>query len=40
MGPVANLAWGGDDYQTLYITAGASLYSIHLKVPGISPRSL
>jgi gluconolactonase len=31
---VANLAWGGPDRTTLYITASTSLYRIHLKIPG------
>lgn len=37
MGPVGNLAWGGDDYRTLYITAGPNIFSIRLKVPGVHP---
>ncbi|NEP58396.1 MAG: galactose-1-epimerase [Symploca sp. SIO2G7] len=32
--PPANLAWGGNDYQTLYITAKTSLYRIQLKFAG------
>jgi sugar lactone lactonase YvrE len=31
----ANLAWGDDDWKTLYITASTSLYSIHLGIKGI-----
>jgi sugar lactone lactonase YvrE len=31
----ANLAWGGDDWRTLFITASTSLYRIRLSVPGI-----
>ena len=31
----ANLAWGGDDWSTLFITASTSLYSIQCKVSGI-----
>ncbi|HVB96366.1 MAG TPA: SMP-30/gluconolactonase/LRE family protein, partial [Chloroflexota bacterium] len=31
----ANLAWGGPDWRTLYITAQTSLYRISLLVPGI-----
>ena len=31
----ANLAWGGDDWSTLFITASTSLYSIQCKVAGI-----
>ncbi len=34
---VANLAWGNDDYKTLYLTASKSLYRITLKVAGIRP---
>ena len=30
-----NLAWGGEDAQTLYITAGSSIYRIRLDVPGL-----
>lgn len=32
-----NLAWGDDDYKTLYITASNSLYRIRLKIPGVQP---
>ena len=32
-----NLAWGDSDYQTLYITARKSLYSIRLKIAGVRP---
>lgn len=31
----ANLGWGGDDWNTLFITASTSLYSIECKVSGI-----
>lgn len=31
----ANLAWGDDDWKTLFITASTSLYRIKLKVQGI-----
>ncbi len=31
----ANLAWGGDDWRTLFITATTSLYRIHLTGSGI-----
>jgi gluconolactonase len=31
---VTNCAFGGDDLQTLYITAGGTLYSIHTITPG------
>ena len=30
----ANMAWGGDDRRTLYITASTSLYRIEMKVRG------
>ncbi|MDZ8223304.1 MULTISPECIES: SMP-30/gluconolactonase/LRE family protein [unclassified Nostoc] len=33
----ANLAWGDNDYKTLYITARNSLYRIRLKNPGVRP---
>ena len=29
-----NVAWGGSDYRTLYITAGSSVYAIELDVQG------
>jgi len=32
-----NLAWGDDDYKTLYITTSNSLYRIRLKIPGVPP---
>jgi gluconolactonase len=31
----ANLAWGGADWRTLYITARTSLYRIRMQVPGV-----
>jgi gluconolactonase len=33
-----NLAWGDDDYRTLYITASASVYRVRLNTTGIRPR--
>jgi gluconolactonase len=33
----ANLAWGGDDGMTLYVTATDSVFSIHLNVKGLLP---
>ncbi|HBB32695.1 MAG TPA: gluconolactonase [Cyanobacteria bacterium UBA8803] len=30
-----NCAWGDDDRQTLYITAGTSVYQIRVNIPGI-----
>jgi gluconolactonase len=32
-----NLAWGGDDGKTLYMTAQGSLYRMPLNIPGIRP---
>ena len=32
---VANLAWGGDDLCSIFITASTSLYRIPVKVPGL-----
>ena len=32
---VSNVAWGGKDGKTLYITASTSLFRIKLEVPGI-----
>ncbi|WP_088242296.1 SMP-30/gluconolactonase/LRE family protein [Calothrix rhizosoleniae] len=34
---VTNLAWGGKNYQTLYITAGEAIYRIPLNIAGIQP---
>ena len=34
---VGNVAWGGDDHRTLYITATSSVYRVRVKVPGIVP---
>lgn len=31
----ANLAWGGDDWQTLFATARTSVYRMRVEVPGI-----
>jgi len=33
----ANVAWGGPDGQTLYMTARTGLYSIHLNARGVQP---
>jgi gluconolactonase len=30
----ANLAWGGPDWRTLYLTASTSLYRMQMRVPG------
>jgi len=32
-----NLAWGGEDARTLYITALTSIYRIRLAIPGVRP---
>ena len=32
-----NLAFGGDDFRTVYTTPGESLYSFRVKTPGIKP---
>ena len=34
---VTNLAWGGKNYKTLYITAREAIYRIPLNIPGIQP---
>lgn len=34
----ANLAWGGADGRTAYITASGNVYSLRLAVPGLRPR--
>ena len=34
---VANCAWGGLDFKTLYVTASTSIYSINLRIPGVRP---
>jgi hypothetical protein len=31
---LTNLAWGGDDGCTLYITAGKTLFTTRVSVPG------
>ena len=33
--PPANIAWGDEDYKTLYVTARTSLYRIRLQIPGL-----
>ncbi len=30
----ANLIWGGDDWQTMFVTAQTSVYRLRMKVPG------
>jgi gluconolactonase len=34
---VTNCAFGGDDLKTLFITAGGTLWSIQIDVPGRTP---
>ncbi|MEO1376536.1 MAG: SMP-30/gluconolactonase/LRE family protein [Cyanobacteria bacterium J06635_10] len=34
---VTNLAWGDEDYKTLYITASQGIYRVRLNIPGIQP---
>lgn len=34
---MSNVAWGGADGQTLYITDSTSVYRITLKIPGVRP---
>ena len=33
----SNVAFGGSDYQTLFVTARTGLYSLRVHVPGIRP---
>ena len=35
--PPANACFGGDEFQTLFITARTSLYSVEMQVPGYRP---
>jgi gluconolactonase len=32
-----NMAWGGEDGKTLYMTAGDTLYRMPLNIPGVRP---
>ena len=32
----ANVGWGDADWQSLYITARASVYRVRLSIPGIA----
>lgn len=34
-----NFIWGDSDYHSLYITAGTSVYRLHVKVPGMAMHS-
>ncbi len=34
---VSNVAWGGEDSKTLYITASTSVFSIRLNIAGVRP---
>lgn len=36
---VHNMAWGGEDGKTLYLTAGTGLYRIRLNIAGFRPRA-
>ena len=36
---VRNLAFGGPDFRTLYLTPGSSLSTLEVQTPGIGPRS-
>lgn len=33
----SNLAWGGPDFSTLYLTAQTSVYAIETNVRGVAP---
>jgi gluconolactonase len=33
----ANIAWGGDDARTLYMTARTGVYRVRLEIPGLRP---
>ena len=33
----ANCAWGGEDNRTMFFTARTSVYTLRMKIPGISP---
>lgn len=33
----ANCAWGGEDNRTMFFTAHTSVYTLRMKIPGISP---
>ena len=32
--PPANLAWGADDWSTLYVTAQTSVYAVPMRIAG------
>jgi gluconolactonase len=32
-----NLAWGDDDYRTLYMASQSELYRMRLNIPGVRP---
>lgn len=38
--PPANLAWGGDDLKTMYVTARTGIYSVRAKIKGALSRLL
>ncbi len=33
--PVANMAWGGGDFRTLFVTATTKVWSLQVQVPGL-----
>jgi gluconolactonase len=35
--PASNVAWGGADAKTLYITDSGELFRIRVNIPGIRP---
>jgi gluconolactonase len=37
-GGPSNLAWGNDDWRTLFVTAGGSVYKLRMRVPGQAVR--
>jgi len=34
---VTNVAFGGDDWKTLFVTAGGTLWSVGVNTPGRTP---
>ena len=37
---VTNVAFGGGDWKTLFITAGGTLWSVGVSAPGLTPFNL
>ena len=33
--PIVNIAWGGDDWKTLFITTRETVGRIQMKIPGV-----